>query len=159
MDDGPIPRVGVGMVLGLLELLDDAKGRADIFKLAGELAMELDDIGPVIEAAKLLGLVETGRGDIILTPFGAKLLEADTNLRKNLLAERLKEIKTFREVLKLLKSKRNRPVHRRQVVEILKKDMSDEEAEGMFQAIVDWGRFAELLDYDGHEELLFISAG
>ncbi|MCL4425438.1 MAG: AAA-associated domain-containing protein [Firmicutes bacterium] len=154
MDDGPLPRVGIGMVLGLLEMLDDARGRADIFRLARDLSMELDDIGPVIEAAKILGFIDTVRGDITLTPLAARLLEADINIRKSILAERLKGIGVFRDVLRMIRVHRNRRIRRQQVVDFLAKNMSDEEANALFQTLVDWGRFAEIIDYDVNGEIL-----
>lgn len=159
MDVGPLPQVGIGMVVGLLEMLEDARGREDIFKLAGSLSMELDDIGPVIEAARVLGFIETTNGDITLTRLGSKLLNADINERKDIIAARLQELPAFKEVLQLIKSGRGRQVRREQVVRRFARRMSDEDAEVLFKTVVDWGRFAEIIGYDTKGEVLYLDDG
>ncbi|MGI9952896.1 AAA-associated domain-containing protein [Moorellaceae bacterium AZ2] len=156
MDVAPLPPVGIGMVLGLLEMLEDAKGREDIFRLARSLSLELDDIGPVIEAATLLGFIETSNGDISLTELGKSLLAADINGRKAILARQLKTLNVFQKVLQLLNSTRKRSVRREKVVDLFEQSMSDEDAEQLFQTIVDWGRFAEVIAYDTQGERLYL---
>jgi len=152
----PLPPVGIGMVLGLLEMLEDAEGREDIFKLARGFSFELDDIGPVIEAATLLGFIETNKGDLILTELGRRLLAADINGRKAILARQLETLTVFKEVLRLLNSSRNKSVRREKVVDLFEQEMSDEDAEQLFKTIVDWGRFAEMIAYDPQSERLYL---
>jgi len=155
-DAGPLPQVGIGEVVGLLEMLEDVRGREDIFKLAGSLSMELDDIGPVIDAAKVLGFIETTNGDITLTELGNELLNSDINERKDILAGRLQQLPVFKEVLHLIESRRERQVRKDQVINRFARKMSDEDAENLFKTIVDWGRFAEIIGYDINGEVLYI---
>ncbi|QGP92301.1 hypothetical protein MGLY_16730 [Neomoorella glycerini] len=159
MDAGPLPQVGIGMVIGLLEMLEDVRGREDIFKLAGSLSMELDDIGPVIEAAKVLGFIETTNGDITLTGLGTRLLNADINERKDIIASRLQQLPVFKEVLQLINSRRSRQVRRDQVISSFARRMSDEDAELLFKTVVDWGRFAGIIGYDTKGEVLYLDKG
>ncbi|CEP67211.1 Uncharacterized [Moorella glycerini] len=159
MDTGPLPQVGIGMVIGLLEMLEDVRGREDIFKLASSLSMELDDIGPVIEAAKVLGFIETTNGDITLTGLGTQLLNADINERKDIIAGRLRQLPVFKEVLQLINSRRGRQVRRAQVISRFARRMSDEDAELLFKTVVDWGRFAEIIGYDTKGEVLYLDKG
>ncbi len=73
----PLPHAPIGMVLGLLEHLREAPGgREDLYKLGGPLGYELDDLLPVTEAAKRLGLVRVAAGDIELTEAGRALAAA-----------------------------------------------------------------------------------
>jgi NitT/TauT family transport system ATP-binding protein len=61
-----LPHARPGGIAGLLELIIDLGGRTDIYRLADELAFEIDDLFPIVEAAQLLGLPEGGgrrRGD------------------------------------------------------------------------------------------------
>lgn len=159
MDAGPLPQVGIGMVVGLLEMLDDARGREDIFKLASSLSMELDDIGPVIEAARVLGFIETTNGDITLTKLGSQMLNADINERKDIIAGRLQQLPVFKEVLQLVKTGRGRQVRREKVINRFARWMSDEDAELLFKTVIDWGRFAELIGYDTRGEVLYLDEG
>jgi NitT/TauT family transport system ATP-binding protein len=147
------------MVIGLLEMLEDVRGREDIFKLASSLSMELDDIGPVIEAAKVLGFIETTNGDITLTGLGTQLLNADINERKDIIAGRLRQLPVFKEVLQLINSRRGRQVRRAQVISRFARRMSDEDAELLFKTVVDWGRFAEIIGYDTKGEVLYLDKG
>jgi len=156
VDVVPLPPVGIGMVLGLLEMLEDAEGREDIFKLARGLSLELDDIEPVIEAAVLLGLVKISDGDIIITEVGKNLLAADINGRKAILARQLEGIEVFKEVFRLLNSTGKRSIRREKLVDFFEQSMSDEDAEQLFKTIVDWGRFAEVISYDPQSERLYL---
>lgn len=156
MDAGPLPQVGIGMVIGLLEMLEDVRGKEDIFKLAGSLSMELDDIGPVIEAAKVLGFIETTNGDITLTGLGTQLLNANIDERKEIVAGQLQQLPAFKEILDLINARRGRQVRRDIVVDRFARRMSDEDAEILFKTLVDWGRYAGLIGYDTKGEILYL---
>src|SRR5262245_57138901 len=99
MSIDPIPQVGISRILGLLEVLDDAGGRYDVFRLARDINYELGDILMVIKAAEMLGFVETPGADVVLTSLGGKLLRARVNARKQLLKEQLKKLPIFRTVV------------------------------------------------------------
>src|SRR5262245_4958417 len=89
----PLPHAPIGMVLGLLEhLLARPGGREDLYKLGGPLGYELDDLLPVTEAGKRLGLVTIQAGDIELTEEGRVLAQAEEPERKKRLASRLQEL-------------------------------------------------------------------
>ena len=85
----PLPHAPIAMVFGLLEHLRDASGgREDLYKLGGPLGLELDDLLPVTEAAKQLGLVKIASGDIELTAEGRALSAAEAPERKERLRRR-----------------------------------------------------------------------
>lgn len=155
MDIEPLPSAGIGEVLGLLEMLEDARGKEDIFELAKDLFMELDDIGPVIEAARILGFVDTVNGDISITEAGATLLNADINERKKILADSILKLHVFKSVLEFL-MKRNKNAKRDAIIKFFSKKMADEDAEKLFETLVEWGRFAEILSYDAKDEILYL---
>ena len=86
----PLPHAPIGMILGLLDHLRDAPaGREDLYKLGSPLGLELDDLLPVTEAAKRLGLVTIASGDIELTDEGKALAAGDEPARKKRLTRRL----------------------------------------------------------------------
>ncbi|MHB9145963.1 MAG: AAA-associated domain-containing protein [Symbiobacteriia bacterium] len=152
----PLPSAGIGTVVGLMELLDDQGGQADVFRLAGDLAMELDDILPVLEAGKLMGFIQVENGDLMLTQVGRTLLRSDINQRKDLLWDQLLKIKVFQTVVAELKSRRRPQANRDYFIELFNQSMSDEDSIVLFKTVVDWGRFAELIGYDPEEDVLYL---
>jgi len=156
MDIVPLPRAGIGTVIGLMEILDDAGGKDDVFRLVKELQMELDDILPVIEAGKLMGFLQVTDGDLVLTGVGRTLLRSDINQRKDLLWDQLLKIKVFQEVVEILKSRQRLSVRRDVFVDLFEEKMSDEDAAQLLKTMVDWGRYAELIGYDPEEEVIYL---
>ncbi len=65
-----------------MELLHDRGGRDDIYRLAEPLAMDVDDLLPIIEAATMLGFATLKEGDVELTREGIAFAEADILTRK-----------------------------------------------------------------------------
>ena len=68
-----LPHARPGGIAGLLELLIDYNGRADIYRLADDLAFEIDDLLPIVDAAQLLCFLKVEEGDAAITPAGASL--------------------------------------------------------------------------------------
>src|SRR6185436_3873018 len=98
----PLPQVGISRVIGLLEVLDDAGGRHDVFRLAREINFEFGEILLVIKGAEMLGLVETPGADVVLTSTGGQMLRGRVNTRKKLLKEQIKKLPIFRAVVEAL---------------------------------------------------------
>ncbi|MEW6188602.1 MAG: AAA-associated domain-containing protein [Actinomycetota bacterium] len=152
----PLPRTGISNVIGLLELIDDAGGKEDVFRLTRELQYDLEDILPVIEASELLKLSEISDGDIKLTPLGKNLLESDINERKLIIKRQLKKIKVFQEVISTLKAKPDRHLDREFVVELFERNLSEEDAENLVHTLIEWGRYAELIGYNYDTEEIYL---
>src|SRR6202795_2933750 len=72
-----LPHARPGGVAGLLELLNDRHGEEDMYHIADDLLLEVDDLLPIIDAAVLLGFVTVREGDVVLTPDGKAFAEAD----------------------------------------------------------------------------------
>ena len=82
-----LPHARPGGIAGLLELLNDRGGKEDLYRVAEELQMEVDDLLPIVEAATLLGFAKADKGDVKLTPQGKAFAEADIATRKTLFRE------------------------------------------------------------------------
>ena len=65
-----LPHARPGSIAGLVELLNDCGGKEDLYRVAGELVMDVDDLLPIVEAAGLLGFVKAEHGDIEITTRG-----------------------------------------------------------------------------------------
>src|SRR5277367_1501819 len=68
-----LPHTRPGGMAGLLEILMDQGGRADLHKLADELSLEVDALLPTVDTAVLLGMIRLEEGDAIITPEGEAL--------------------------------------------------------------------------------------
>ena len=149
----PLPHGPIGRVLGLLEYLKDVPGgREDLYKLGGPLGYELDDLLPVTEAAKRLGLVRIVAGDIELTPEGQALAAAEEPERKKRLARTLKKLSIIADIARALERSPNGRVPRARFVEKLREAFSEAEAERQLSTALDWARYGEVFDFDPDAE-------
>jgi NitT/TauT family transport system ATP-binding protein len=148
----PLPHAPIGMVLGLLEHLKESPGgREDLYKLGGPLGYELDDLLPVTEAAKRLGLVVVTAGDIELTAEGRLLAAAEEPERKRRLAQRLCLMPLIAEIRRAAEEGEGR-APRSQFMEELQEQFSPVEAQRQLSTALDWARYGELFDFDADSE-------
>jgi len=149
----PLPHAPIGMVFGLLEHLRDAPGgREDLYKLGGPLGYELDDLLPVTEAAKQLGLVKISSGDIELTAEGRVLAAAEAPERKDRLRRHLEALPPIRRIRDALGKADGGRVPRKRFLALLEEHFSHSEAERQLGTALDWARYGELFDYDPDAE-------
>jgi len=159
MDLTLLPNIGLSEVMGFLELLDDAGGRDDVYRLSEFLNLELDDILPVIEAGELLGLLVAEEGDVALTGLGRQFLAADVNRRKLILARQLAGLDVFAWVLATLHEHRRNRVPRRFFIDELSEHLPDDEARRLMRTVVDWGRYAELIGFNPETGEIYLDQG
>ena len=148
----PLPHAPIGMVLGLLEHLREAPGgREDLYKLGGPMGYELDDLLPVTEAAKRLGLVTVTKGDIELTAEGRSLAAAEEPERKRRVGERLQQLPLISEIRRAVEEGDGR-APRRQFLSDLQRQFSPVEAQRQLSTALDWARYGEVFDFDPDAE-------
>ncbi len=149
----PLPHAPIGMVLGLLEHLKEAPGqKEDLYKLGGPLGYELDDLLPVTEAAKRLGLVKIASGDIELTADGRRVAAAEEPERKERLRARLRDLPLIAAVRKAVDQSEDGRAPKQAFIALLCEHFSSAEAERQVATAVDWGRYGELFDFDPEAE-------
>ncbi|WML36881.1 nitrate/sulfonate/bicarbonate ABC transporter ATP-binding protein [Clostridium sp. OS1-26] len=151
-----IPNAHVGVMSGLLELIDDNGGKMDIYQLGGDLMMEIDDLLPNIEGISMLNFAEVREGDIFITELGREFVELEKDESKELFKEQLENISTFRLIMNVLNNKRNHTMKEEFFKELFKKHFPQHEMEGIMDIIIDWGRYAELFNYDRDSEELYL---
>ena len=143
-----LPQVRIGSIAGLLELLEDRDDR-DLYRLGQELQLEVDDILPIVEAAKLMDLVSIQEGDINLTPVGRQFIDGSIDERKQIVkTQLLAHIRLVQQIHRLLQNKRNQRLPEELILDILESHFSPKEAKLQLQTAIDWGRYAELYSYD-----------
>jgi NitT/TauT family transport system ATP-binding protein len=152
----PIPAVSITKLIGLLEYLNDVGGKEDVFRLAREINYEFGEILMVIKAAEMLDVVVTPGGDVVVTATGSKVLRARINQRKKLLKEQIKRLSLFQLVLKTLKASENGRVEREVFLEAFALHLPAEKPESLFETVIDWGRYTELLGYSPDEDVVYV---
>ena len=149
----PLPHAPIGMVFGLLEHLKEVPGqREDLYKLGGPLGYELDDLLPVTEAAKRLGLVKIASGDIELTADGRKVAAAEEPERKERLRERLRKLPLIAAIQKAVDKGEDGRAPKQGFLDLLGEHFSASESERQLATAVDWGRYGEVFDFDPDAE-------
>jgi NitT/TauT family transport system ATP-binding protein len=151
----PLPRVGTNIISGLLEALagEPYNGKADLPALAASFQYEADDLLPLGETLQLLKLALLEEGDIALTDLGRRYVDAETEERKRIFAQALRQnvplVAMIRQVLD------ERWNHRASAVRFrdeLEDHMSPDYAEDTLRTVIGWGRYAELFSYDEEAE-------
>ncbi|MEH2424948.1 MAG: nitrate/sulfonate/bicarbonate ABC transporter ATP-binding protein [Nostoc sp.] len=151
-----LPAVRIGSIAGLLELLEDRQEK-DLYRLAQELQLEVDDILPIVEAAKLMYFVELAEGDISLNPVGQKFVNGGIDDRKQIMrSQLLTHIRLVQQIYRLLEAKNNQRIPEELVLDILENHFSPQEAERQLKTVVDWGRYAEIYGYDEPSGQIFL---
>ncbi|HEX4019672.1 MAG TPA: nitrate/sulfonate/bicarbonate ABC transporter ATP-binding protein [Acidobacteriaceae bacterium] len=144
-----LPHARPGGIAGLLELLLDKDGRDDIYRLADDLAFEVDDLLPIVDAATLLGFLTVVEGDAVLTPEGRAFAEADIQNQKLLFHKAATEkILLLRQITRALETKSNHSVPEEFFHDMLDEQFSEEETIRQMETAINWGRYAELFDFD-----------
>jgi NitT/TauT family transport system ATP-binding protein len=143
-----LPQVRIGAVAGLLELLEDRKEK-DLYRLGQELMLEVDDILPIVEAAKIMDFLAIQEGDLLLTPVGLQFIAGGIDQRKQIVRTQiLSNIRLVQQISRMLQAKRNQRISEELILDILEAHFSPKEAMRQLQTAIDWGRYAELYSYD-----------
>ena len=143
-----LPQVRIGAIAGLLELLEDRKEK-DLYRLGQELMLEVDDILPIVEAAKLMDFLVIQEGDLILTPVGIQFIAGGIDQRKQIVRTQiLSNIRLVQQISRMLQVKRNHRISEELILDILETHFSPQEAMRQLKTAIDWGRYAELYSYD-----------
>jgi NitT/TauT family transport system ATP-binding protein len=151
-----LPHARVGGISGLLEIVNDRGGQEDLPKLAESLRLEVDDLLPSVDASVLLGLAKVDHGDVILVDAGRDFATAGVHRSHEIFAEQLvKNVPFVNTVVEALRQKRDGRIGKDFLLDILDEHFSASEAERQFETLVDWGRYAQLFEYDADEERLY----
>jgi len=143
-----MPHARPGGIAGLLELLSDRDGRDEIHHLADDLAFEIDDLLPIVEAASLLGYISVKEGNAELTPEGKRFADAGILRRKELFRVAAERVPLIRQINRALANKADHSMPSDFFHDLLDEHFSDEETELQLDTAVTWGRYAELFDRD-----------
>jgi NitT/TauT family transport system ATP-binding protein len=144
-----LPHARPGGIAGLLELLIDKNGRDDIYRLADDLAFEIDDLLPIVDAAALLGFLKVEEGDAVITPTGRAFAESEIQQQKELFRQAaIENVLLLRQITRALDTKSNHTVPEEFFLDMLDEQFSQEETLRQLETAINWGRYSELFDFD-----------
>jgi NitT/TauT family transport system ATP-binding protein len=150
-----LPHARPGSIAGLIELLADRGGTEDLYHVAEDLTMEVDDLLPIVDAATLLGFATSEQGDIALTAAGRAFTEADIVSRKQLFREAaLAHVPLLRQVRTALQSKSNGTMPLEFFRDMVEKHFPENEIQAQLDTILYWGRYGEIFSYDAEADRL-----
>src|SRR5258708_318546 len=144
-----LPHTRPGGMAGLLEIVADQGGRVDLHRLADELSLEVDALLPTVDTAVLLGMLRVDQGDAVITPEGQGFAQADIQARKAIFRKAaLANVPLLRQMEQSLKAKSNRTLNDEFFRDLLDEHFSEGESRRQLETAIQWGRYAEIFDYD-----------
>jgi NitT/TauT family transport system ATP-binding protein len=160
--DGGFPGLGLGMALthidtdvlaSMIETIarPPYPGKADLADLSRDLQMEVDELLPIAETLQLLRFAEIAGREIRLTAAGKRYDAADVDQRKQMFAHHLLAYVPLAAHIRRVLD--DRAAHRAPAARFrdeLEDHMSEAYAEETMDAIIAWGRYAEIFAY--HED-------
>jgi NitT/TauT family transport system ATP-binding protein len=125
--------------------------------LAQRLQLEVDDLLPLLDAAVLLGFAEVADGDVRLTAIGRDFATTTILRSKDLFRQQaLGRVPVLSSIVHTLQEKENRAMRSDFFLGIWDDYFPLQEAERQLATTVDWGRYAELFEYDAIEGRLYL---
>ena len=150
-----LPQVSTNLMAGLIETLavEPYNGKADMPEIARSLHLEVDDLFPVAEMLQHLGFADVQEGDILLTQVGKVFADMSTQERKMKFAEQLvRTVPLAARIQKVLNERPGRRAPRVRFEQELEDFLSDNAAEETLDAVINWGRYAEIFAYNDQAE-------
>jgi NitT/TauT family transport system ATP-binding protein len=134
---------------GVLEILVDQGGRADLHVLADELSLEVDALSfPPSTPPRSLACSKSKKATPS-SPEGLAFAKADIQERKAIFRKAaLANVPLLRQMEQALKAKNNRTLPAEFFQDLLDEHFSEDEARRQLETAIQWGRYAELFDYD-----------
>jgi NitT/TauT family transport system ATP-binding protein len=144
-----LPHARPGGITGLLELLMDRGGSEDLYHVADDLHLEVDDLLPIVEATSLLGFAKSREGDVEITPEGKVFAEADIEAKKSLFRDAaLAHVDLLQRMRKTLESKSDGSMPLQFFHDLLDEHFSEADTEKQIETALNWGRYGGIFTYD-----------
>jgi NitT/TauT family transport system ATP-binding protein len=154
-----LPNVQVTLVIGLMETIADQGGVADIFELAHGIGKDFGSTLYLVKAAELFDLVDTPKHTVVLTDLGKRFIEGDINARKRVLHELFGGLKLVQLTTNLLKTDETFRVPIEKLTERVSEWLPNENPQGIVEALISWGRFAEYFGYNDDTKEVYLDVG
>ncbi|MBC3863163.1 nitrate/sulfonate/bicarbonate ABC transporter ATP-binding protein [Undibacterium jejuense] len=138
-------------ICGLVETLGSNyfNGEADLAKLSRPFVLGVDMLLPIAEALHLLEFAELKEGTIRLTASGKIFSQAGMEERKRMFREHLLHyVPLAAHIRHVLDDREEHQAPRLRFMSELEDHLNSAEANRTLRTVTDWGRYAELFEYD-----------
>src|SRR5580700_2063416 len=150
-----LPHTRPGSIASLLDLLIDHGGEEDLYHVAEQLLLEVDDLLPIVEGATLLGFASAREGDVKITSEGMAFAQADISSRKSLFREAaLSHVALLQRMKSALDSKSDHMMPLEFFHDILDEHFTETDVVGQIETALNWGRYAGIFSYDRESNTL-----
>jgi NitT/TauT family transport system ATP-binding protein len=144
----PIPNVPVENIVGLLEIIEDAKETINVFDLSARIGKEFGETIATAKAAEMLGLVDTPKDDVLMTQAGWYFLAAPSPARKAMFRQAIMKLRLFQMLTARLNEAPDKRIDAGSVLEELGRLLPYDHPAKLLETLIAWGRYAELIDFD-----------
>jgi NitT/TauT family transport system ATP-binding protein len=152
-----LPEATPYKIEGMLEALaeEPLNGKADLPALADILQLPDDTLFHLLEAGRIFQFIKVEHGDVAMLPRGQAYVEAEDAMRKQIFAEQmLANISLAAHIRKVLDERRDHRAPEDRFLQELEDYLTDDEAERVLEQMINWGRYAEIFDYDYNSGVL-----
>jgi NitT/TauT family transport system ATP-binding protein len=133
----------------------DHGGRQDLHRISHQLMLESDDLLPIAGACALLGFATLEQGDAVITELGREFAAGDIQQRKLLFRGAvLAHVPLLQQMASALQAKADGTMPLEFFHDLLDEHFSEAEVRRQLDTAIQWGRYAELFDYDSVTERL-----
>jgi NitT/TauT family transport system ATP-binding protein len=146
-----LPPVSINRIGGFVETLASPpyEGHAELAKIAAPLALDINELLPIAAALHILEFAELEDGTIKLTAAGRLFAQGGTEERKRLFREHLiRFVPLAAHIRQVLDEREGHQAPSARFEFELQDHLNQGDADNTLQAIIEWGRYAELFSYD-----------
>jgi NitT/TauT family transport system ATP-binding protein len=145
-----LPHASVDGIAGLAELaLASGEDDTDLANLAGVVGFAIDDLFPIVDALTILGFATVQNGRLNLTEAGERFAGADIQRSKEIFREAaLQRVPLVRRIRRTLEHSSDGALREGFFIDLMAGHHSRDEARAQLDTAIDWGRYAELFEYD-----------
>lgn len=156
-----LPDASIAGITGLLETLNapENQGKMDLPVVAETLMLDIDELFPLTELLEILQFAKVSKGDITITEEGKAFVEADILERKKIFLRHLKKFVPLARYIyeQLMRHPRHRALEEN-FLSVLEDTLTEQEAERVLTTVIEWGRYAELFEYDYNSGVLSLDS-
>jgi NitT/TauT family transport system ATP-binding protein len=153
-----LPEATPYKIEGMLEALaeEPLNGKADLPALADILQLPDDTLFHLLEAGRIFQFIKVEHGDVAMLPRGQAYVDADNDdERKAIFAEQmLTNLSLAAHIRRVLDERRDHRAPENRFLQELEDYLTDDEAERVLETMINWGRYAEIFDYDYNSGIL-----